>query len=279
MFAMTTFCIYIDEAGDPGVKPKVVEARERTDWFTLGAIVSRTDRGEALTDWVKDMKEAVRSISGPALHYRNLSDTNRARVCRMLGRKPVRAFVVASHKDSMRKHYNRRLGRASDQEFYNWCLRLLFERITEWCFVYSAENGLPDATASIYFSERGGHKYEDLRSYLRKLEAQSLLGKLVLSRKGIAPGVIVDEHIQVVPHADLAGLQLADIVASSFYNASNSLAPKHDCKPALELKNIVARRPRTKTCAGAGLLLLPFAHQGEIPVEDRSIFKSFGYQL
>ena len=276
---MTKFSIYIDEAGDPGVKPKVNQVPEQTDWFTIGGVVTLTARGAAVTDWVKDMKEAVRSINGPSLHYRNLSDPNRARVCRMLGRKPVRAFVVASHKDTMRNHYNAKLGRANDQQFYNWCLRLLLERITEWCYIYGEDNGLDDISASIFFSERGGHDYDELRDYLRKLEAQSLLGKLVLSAKGIAPGVIADPDMHIVPHADLAGLQLADIVASSFYNAANSLAPKHDCGPALELKKIVACRPRSTVRAGSGILLLPFAHQGEIPAADRAIFNSYGYEI
>lgn len=230
-------------------------------------------------DWVKDMKEAVRSHNGAALHYRNLSEPNQARVCRMLARKRARIFVVASHKDSMRKHYNPRLGRANGQEFYNWCLRLLLERVTEWCYLRSQQKEQSDCSARIVFSERGGHNYHDLRDYLKRLESQSLTGNLVLSRKGIAPGVISQNHIEIETDMGIAGLQLADIAVSAFFNAANSLAPKHSLDPAKSLQGLLPRDLRTKRPANRGLLMLPFPHQGDIPHADRGIFEEAGYSF
>ncbi|MDT7529474.1 hypothetical protein OVY29_12440 [Sphingopyxis sp. SE2] len=133
---MPTFQVFIDEAGDPGVKPKVIDGPHLTDWFVVSAVVVSYQKRLDVVDWVRDMNEAVRNLNSDALHYRNLSEPNRARVCRMLGRKPCRIFAVASHKDSMRRHYNPNLGRANDKIFYNWCLRLLLERVTEWCYLW-----------------------------------------------------------------------------------------------------------------------------------------------
>jgi hypothetical protein len=274
------FHVYIDEAGDPGVKPKKKEERLWTDWFTVAAVVVSDQSDSDVVDWVKDMKEAVRSQNNAAgLHYRSLSDTNRARVCRMLGRKRVRIFAVASQKDSMREHYNPRLGRANDRDFYNWCLRLLLERVTEWCYRRVQPHDDKDCSARIVFSKRGGHNYQDLRDYLRKLEAQCLTKNLVLKKKGIAPGVIRDGLIFVEKDSDVAGLQLADIAASAIFHAANSVSKRYNLEPALALVPRLTNAHNSKKAKNAGLLLLPFAHQGTIHPDDQAIFTEVGYSF
>jgi hypothetical protein len=273
------FHVYIDEAGDPGVKAKANDKPSVNDWFVLSAVVVRASRDADVVDWVSDMVEAVRGRGANGIHYRNLSDTNRERVSRMLGRKPVRIFTVASQKDSMRNHENAKLGRANDREFYNWCLRLLFERITEWCYWKCLYENLDIAPAQIVFSERGGHDYEALQVYLSRLRAQTLTGNLVLKKRGIAPGIIFPELCTVRPHANVAGLQLADIAASAFFQASCSISPRHNIEPAKALKARLARRFEKGTPAKFGLLLLPFPHQGDIAVSDRPIFKHCGYRF
>lgn len=269
------FHVYIDEAGDPGVKPKVDPKPHWTDWFVLSAVVVSDARNSDVVDWVQDMAEATRTRGLEGIHYRNLSDPNRERVCRMLARKPVRIFVLATHKDTMRKHYNPRLGAANAKQFYNWCLRLLLERVTAWCYQRVEADG--DCSARIVFSQRGGHDYGELRDYLTKLEAQSLTGTLVLKAKGIAPGVISDKLCEVLPHTSVAGLQLADITASAFFQAANSALPRHDLAPAKCLRPRLARVGKSKSAANFGLLMLPFAHQGTIPATDRAVFEENGY--
>ncbi|KXU29223.1 hypothetical protein A0J57_18205 [Sphingobium sp. 22B] len=277
--AMPKFQVFIDEAGDPGVKPKDDDERHWTDWFTVSAVVVSNSRKLDIIDWVKDMNEAVRNVNANALHYRNLSAPNQARVCRMLGRKPLRLFVVASHKDSMRDHYNPKLGRANDKEFYNWCLRLLLERVTEWCYRRGRKDEDKDCSAEVIFSRRGGHKYPELRTYLKKLEAQTLTQTLVLNAKGIAPGVLSHDRLRVEQDSEIAGLQLADITASSVFNAVNTLASRHDLEPARSLKPRLTNAHRSRFPAGAGLLMLPFKHQGMIPADDQPFFEECGYRF
>lgn len=273
------FHVYIDEAGDPGVKAKVTDKPTTTDWFVLSAVVVRASRDTDVTDWVSDMIEAVRGRGTNGIHYRNLSDPNRLRVSRMLGRKPVRIFTVASQKDSMRKHQNAKLGRANDREFYNWCLRLLLERVTEWCYWKCSSENLEIAPARIIFSERGGHDYDALKIYLERLRAQTLTGNLVLKKRGIAPGIIYPDLCKVSPHAKIAGLQLADIAASAYFQAACSVSPRHNIEPAKALKARLARRFDKGAPANFGLLLLPFPHQGTIAVADRPIFTHCGYRF
>lgn len=273
------FHVYIDEAGDPGVKPKEADEPHWTDWFVISAVVVSAARNAEIVDWVYDMGEGVRSRGTAGLHYRNLSDTNRERVCRMMARKPVRIFTVASHKDSMRSHRNAKLGRAKDREFYNWCLRLLLERVTAWYHRRCALDKVAVGPARIVFSERGGHDYAELRDYLKKLEAQTLTGKLVLKAKGIAPGIIHNDLCEVRPHSGIAGLQLADVAASAFFQAAASVGSRHSLVPATTLKPRVATIGKNSSAADFGLLLLPFRHQGVIPETDREIFRTYGYSL
>lgn len=273
------FHIYIDESGDPGVKPKTVDEPLWSDWFVLSAVVVAAEREPETVAWVHEMREAIGRKSRQPLHYRKLSDESRSRVCEVLGSKAVRLFVVASHKDTMRRHDSKRLGRSSSQEFYNWCLRLLLERVTQWCAAKCKKEGLTTQPARIVFSRRGGHNYEHLKGYLRKLEAQTLTGNLTLDANSIAPGVIVEGLCEVVPHANLAGLQLADITASAFWQAANSASPSHDLEPASMLIRRLARKGDQRRPNRFGMLLLPFAHQGDIPPADQTIFRQCGYRM
>lgn len=273
------YVVYIDEAGDPGVRYKETDQPDAQDWFVVSAVVLNRERDKEAVNWVRDMKDAVRGQIDAPLHYRNLSDSNRERVCRMLGRKHARLFVVASHKQSMRDHRNLRLGRATDQHFYNFCLRLLLERVTEWALNRCRLDGLEPRPLKVVFAERGGHNYRELRAYLAKLEAQTLTGNLVLKRRGITPGTIRADQCHVRRAADVAGLQLADIVASAFYQAACTALPRHTTKPAELLADRMAKAKGSRVAADCGVLRLPFPSQGEIPATDRAIFERYGYRF
>ncbi|WP_260927427.1 DUF3800 domain-containing protein [Novosphingobium sp. 9] len=273
------FHIFIDEAGDPGVKQKSGEEPDWTDWFVISAVVMDAHREQEANEWIAEMNQAIRRNPPASIHFRNLSDANRRHVCRVMAEKPLRIFVVASHKTSMRRHVSKRLGVAKAQDFYNWCVRLLLERVTEWCAGWSRQEGRDVQPARIVFSEKGGHDYGELRDYLRKLQAQTLTGNLTLDRKGITLGVMRDDLIEVIGHNDLAGLQLADIAASAFFQAACSPQKRHTVEFATKLMGRVARQGRRKFPDRFGLMLLPFPHQGQIPVADRRIFELGGYRF
>jgi hypothetical protein len=245
----------------------------------LSAVVIDADREAEVVDWNREMNKAIRRNSLANIHYRKLSDTNRQHVCNVMAGKPLRIFVVASHKDSMRRHRSKRLGKATDREFYNWCLRLLLERVTQWCSARSRKDGGFLRPARIVFSERGGHNYDELKDYLRKIEAQTITGNLVLDRNSIVPGVVYESLCEIVPHNNLVGLQLADIAASAFFQAVTTTLKRHSIEPARKLMGRLARRSKQRRPVRFGLMLLPFPHQGEIPVTDRKIFEIGGYRF
>ncbi|MEG3124446.1 DUF3800 domain-containing protein [Sphingomonas sp. GB1N7] len=276
MAARYSFSVYIDEAGDPGIKAKVPVGA--SEWFVVSAVVLSADRDLDAVDWLRDMREAVRMQQRQTMHYRNLSQTNKHRVCRMLSTKNVRLFTVASHKSNMRGRQNPRLKKQlGKDEFYNWCLRLLFERVTTWCSRRAKLEGLDNQKGRIVFSERGGHDYQHLKAYLGLLEDQAVTGHGVKLAREIVPGVITPELIEVRRHDDLAGLQLADICASAFFQAAN-IRSAEDLEPAAALLPRVARDRRARTAAEFGLLRLPFSKHGEIPEASRPLFEKFGYQ-
>lgn len=213
------YVVYIDEAGDPGVKQKsAAELEAASEWFVVSAVVIRDAREQDAPAWIADMREAVRAQGRSPIHYRKLSRSNQARVCRMLAGKDVRIFIVASHKTNMRGYQNKRIGSSFGRgEFYNWCLRLLLERVTQWCANRSKVEKRGIEAARIIFSERGGHDYTHLRGYIDTLCAQAETGRTFLKAKEVVPGVLHAGLCDVRPHSGLAGLQLADIAASAFF--------------------------------------------------------------
>ncbi|MDP1026291.1 DUF3800 domain-containing protein [Sphingomonas sp. KR1UV-12] len=271
------YVVFIDEAGDPGIKSSP-SVPAWTEWFTLGAVVVAAHREPEVRGWIEEMRNVTRSRQKPDLHYRNLSLSNKRRVARMLASKGVRLFALASHKANMRGHRSAALGRMSPDQYYNWCLRFLLERVTAWC-ARRAKQDHVSPVIKIVFSERGGHRYPDLVGYLKKLEYQARAGTLTLKARHIVPGVLVPELCEVRPHTSVAGLQLADIVASAFFQAANSALPTHELSPARLLSERMAKEGRSRVHANFGLTLLPLPHQGTIPAAERAIFEFYGYDF
>jgi hypothetical protein len=273
------YIVYIDEAGDPGIK-RNSNGDPRYEWFTLGAAVVRVEDEPHIVEWIRDALSGAKGRQSPSLHYRNLTAGAKLSVCEGLGARPIRAFALASHKSNMRRHLNQRLSteeRAS--RFYNWCIRVLLERVTEWVEHHSIVDFGVKHPAQLVFSERGGHNYAKLFWYLfDKLGWQEESGMLFLPRPVIR-GVLKRSLSSVEPHEKRAGLQVADVVASAFFQAANSGLGSFDCAPAQHLRRIMARSPASKAKANFGVTLLPMPEQAQIPASDRGIFRFYGFDI
>nr|WP_276046555.1 MULTISPECIES: DUF3800 domain-containing protein [unclassified Sphingomonas] len=273
------YVVYIDEAGDPGIKQKDPNALAKaSEWFVLSAMVVSSARDGDVPGWAADMRDAVRKPALERLHYRNLSTSNQVRVARMLARKEVRLFTVASHKTNMRGYQNTRIGNGFGRgEFYNWCLRLLLERVSDWCSRRSLRLSGQSEVAKVVFSKRGGHDYSHLYGYLDTLVMQAEAKTTFLKAREVVPGVLQTKYCEVMPDSKIAGLQLVDIVASSFFQASDSLQANYSLTSVQELKARTAIAKGKRDPAGYGLLRLPFPHQAQIPQNDEPLFEMFGY--
>jgi hypothetical protein len=269
--------VFIDEAGDPGVRDGLRYAESRHEWLCLSAVVIRTANAERPIEWVKEMRTAAASTQAGSLHYHRIKRERRADVCRALAGKSCRAFVLASHKSNMREYVNERVGKMLDAgTFYNWCMRLLLERVTDWAESWFKSERIPLTPLEITFASRG-HKWQHFFSYVDILRMQKENETLFLKGPGLAPTLLDRTHWRVKPAHTVAGLQLADTVASAFYQAANTASPTWDIAPAETLTPIIPRK--RGQAAGHGVTVFPLPHQATLPEESRPIFRTYGYEF
>lgn len=227
-------------------------------------------------NWVQELREIARARQAPALHYANITRARRVAVCRHLASKPLRAFCLASHKSNLREYVNPRMGGFGQREYYNWCTRLLLERLTDWAAQWHKQQNIEPSPIDVIFAKRGGHDYDRLMAYIDRLRIQVEHGTLVLKGRGLAPPYLDRRFWRVEPAESLPGLQLADVVASAFYQGANASSPAWDVAPATELKPIMAK-DRDGVAANVGLSAWPLPHHAPMPLESRRLFEEFGY--
>lgn len=272
-----TLTVYIDEAGDPGVRDGLAYRSSRHEWLCISAVVTRSNRDGEVVEWVKRLREKAASTQAASLHYHRIKADRRTSVCEELAKHPCRAFVLASHKSNLREYINPRIGAMIDGgTFYNWCLRLLLERVTSWAEAWQKENAVTREPLRIVFAQRG-HDWDHFFAYVDLLRMQKLAGTLYLKGPGLAVELLDREYWTVEQAALNAGLQLADTVASSFYQAANSVAPNFDIQPACALAPILPCR--RGVAANYAVTLFPLAHQASLPEEARPIFEHYGYSF
>jgi hypothetical protein len=98
----------------------------------------------------------------------------------------LRLLVLASNKKNMRQYRNQRAERVKSQQwFYNFCLRLLLERVTHFCYEHATSQKANGRLLKIIYSERGGHSYGQTIAYHELLKNQSKADALVLTKRRI----------------------------------------------------------------------------------------------
>jgi hypothetical protein len=236
-----------------------------------------------LVDLVRRLKAEINSKQRPDLHFRHLSESKKKHVCEALAKEPVRFFVLASNKKNMRNYRNPAAEAVSlhpNNWFYNYCVRILLERVTDWCERRSLiEFGAP-RHVKLVFSKRGGHSYRHVETYTELLSIQSDTGRLY--QKSRAPKFNVIDHrlIDVVQHEQNAGCQIADIIASAFYQAVHTESKRWTTDHAKALGPRIATIERR--VANEGVTLLPWnprharLNQKQMEME---IFRYYGYLL
>jgi hypothetical protein len=92
---------------------------------------------------------------------------------------------------------------------YRYACRLLLERVSWLCRDHH-KAGQGDGRAEVIFSNRSAMSYDDLRNYLHQLKEDT-------KNVRIEWGVIDPNLVSAINHDQLAGLQLADAVATSVF--------------------------------------------------------------
>jgi len=270
------FVLFVDEAGDVGTKTAEQGDRGSSEWFCLsGVVVARKFEGD-IPNWMENIKRSYGSgdVAVGELHYKKLKPEQRVGACQAVGQLPIKAFVVASHKANMRGYQNPRAAKLSSKSaFYNFCLRILLERVTATVAKTSVNVFGGKRKMRIAIAKTGAIRYSETKAYIEYLRHQTRNGTTYLKAGAIDHEVLDIWQIDEVRASTVEGCQLADIVASAFYNALNPKAKHMVLEPAEALRPILATRHGR--VSRHGLQLLPWDQN--IPPEYRPVFEQFGY--
>ena len=275
-----SYVLYIDEAGDDGLAK--IQPRHKngaSEWLVIGGVLVREKYEGKVVNWVRDLRTSIDATQGPALHYRNLSPSKKDAVCDQMSRLPIRAFAVCSNKLNLHNYHNAKAATSGGKQwFYNFCVRLLMERVTDMCLRSSMKNGGKPENLKVIFSQRGGHSYGQTKAYWEKLKAQAAGGTTLLNKREIRHQVLKFSLVDYVPHTQNAGLQLADIIASAFFQAVNTNASRWETRHAQRLQ--MAMASEKSVVADYGLVLQPTDTRKFRPDEkQKKIFELYGYSL
>lgn len=133
-------------------------------------------------------------------------------LARLIGNATARTVSVLIHKPSIADPLPFQLQAFS---LYRYASRLLVERVS-WLCRDHRRAGAGDGRVELIYSNRSAMSYEDLCDYLRRLRDGTE------ANGGHVDWSVIDPTlIRAVNHEQLAGLQLADTVASGVYFAAN----------------------------------------------------------
>jgi hypothetical protein len=203
-----SFIVYVDESGDEGFN---FVPNSSSQWFVLSAVIVREHNDAVIRNTLADVRKMLGKGDNFALHFRKLRHEQRIPYVQTLGKLPIRTVSVLVHKPCLKepetfRHYR----------LYHYCVRLLLERVS-WLCRDEHQKSLGDGSARIICSNRSAMSYIDLREYVRKLVNT---GNPLAVR--IESSVIKPDQIESKQHAQYAGLQAADAVASSFFFAAQT---------------------------------------------------------
>lgn len=203
--------VYIDESGDEGFVFNG-DGSGSSRWFVLSAAVIRKANDLQMVSCLKEVRQVLGKAPKTPLHFVDLKHEQRVPYIRRVGELPIRTVNVLVYKPLI----------AEPEKFqntkyllYRYATRMLLERVS-WLCRDHREPGEGDGFAEIVFSNRSNMSYDDIREYLRLLIRQHDGDP---QKVQIDPTVIDPERIRSVEHSKLAGLQVADAVASGLHFA------------------------------------------------------------
>lgn len=274
------YVLFIDEAGDDGLKRvKPIDENGASEWLVISGVLVRAEDESSCREWLQEIRLRIAATQSPTLHFRKLSPSKQAAASELLAKLPIRVFTVCSNKRNMRGYNNARAETAGGKQwFYNWVVRILMERATVFCAKNSTKKFGRPGKVKVIFSARGGHSYGQTKAYWELLRAQNYVGRTYLKRYEMDFRTLSFSLVEYVPHYMNAGLQLADIAASAFYQSVEVGSKRWSTVCAEMLSRIMAKEDGT--VCNTGLVLQP--HQiNEIGLnaEQKKIFEHYGYRF
>ena len=206
-----SFFAYVDESGDEGFVFNP-DGSSGSRWFVLSAAVIRQTDNMQMVSCLKEVREVLRKSPKTPLHFVDLKHEQRVPYVRRVGDLPIHTISILVNKPQItepEKFQNPKY------RLYRYATRLLLERVS-WLCRDQRRVGEGDGFAEVIFSNRSNMSYEDIRTYLQLLlkQSESNPQQVQIDRTVIDPN-----RIRAVEHSKLAGLQVADAVASGFHFA------------------------------------------------------------
>ena len=206
-----SFAVYVDESGDEGFV-FLPNEQGSSRWLVLSAVVFRKEYDLHSVRLLKRVRQLLNKEAKQALHFRHLKHEQRVPYVRAIGEERLRTVSVLIHKPSISEPEK---FQSEKFRLYRYATRLLLERVSWLCRDHRKQEA-GDGTAQITFSNRSIMSYDDLRNYLSYLKTTSEARDIRVDWSVVEP-----ECVRAINHDQLAGLQIADAVASSFYFAVN----------------------------------------------------------
>ena len=164
--------------------------------------------------------------------------------------------------------------------FYCWLTRLALERVTNFVWRRSMQAHDEPRRLKLIFSERSGLRIGQIGAYYHWIKQQSLNDNLWIPWGDLEWDTLHQLLIDKDFHKNLAGLKLADIVASAFYTAADN-KQSGPCRPefAKRLKPIMARFKSNPSgrYSGYGVKLLPTWNAAQLSNDQKEIFEFYNY--
>lgn len=208
----SSFEAYIDESGDEGFTFRENQGGS-TRWFVLSAVVFRRSNSIAPVQALKRAREALGRPHTFALHFSKLKHEHRVAYLAEVAKERMLTVSVMIYKPGIGDPERFTSGRYL---LYKYACRLLIERLSWLC----AQHRKPDdgdGCIELTFSDRAAMSYESLSAYLQMLRERAPNDDTItIDWKAIDP-----ERVHARAHSQLAGLQVADAVASSVFFALN----------------------------------------------------------
>ncbi len=206
-----SFVAYIDESGDEGFTFRA-DGSGSSRWLVLSALVLRKEADAQVVQTARQARTLLGKPDRHPLHFRELKHEQRVALARLIGQMRSRIVSVLIHKPSIVEPENFQQEAFS---LYRYASRLLLERVS-WLCRDHRKRGVGNGRVELIYSNRSAMSYDELRKYLEQLRADTERRDIRIDWDVIDPG-----HVKAVNHDQLAGLQLADAVATSLYYAVN----------------------------------------------------------
>lgn len=206
-----SFRVYVDESGEEGFVFRP-DGAGSSRWLILSAVVTRRENDLQVVRLMERVRQMLGRPPKQVLHFCKLGHPQRVVLAREIAQAPLRTVSVLIHKPSIGEPER---FQSQKHLLYRYASRYLMERVSWLC----RDHRKPDAgndQAEVIFSNRSQMSYDELRGYLRKLRDET--SDLTVN---IDWSVVNPDAIRAVEHSQLAGLQVADAVASSLCAATN----------------------------------------------------------